>query len=909
MSVPSLQFELALTDPFAPTIWGIYGAAVLADVPDAYWRLGEVSGTTAHDSSGNSHSGTYTNSPTLGVSGALNTSIDTAVTLAAASSQYVTISAPTSLNGYSAITVECWYKISALPGAEQVMVSKVQAAGGAGYALGITAGNKLFFAYPYDSGAGVRAWNIWTSTVTPLTGAWTHLAVTLSGTTITLYTNGTASQTAAVSAIFSMTAPQNVNIGAYSDPVNYFNGSLDEVAIYPTALSGTRIAAHFTAAGGTGLSSINRRVYSWSIARGRNDENSQMQTGLATLILDNDDREYEPFYAGSSLYTAYPGAVAPGKRMRCWVDGITRFTGFVEAIECALEGGHNTATLTAVDYCRWLEKAEVDFRTHADSFIRADNAAALGNLDRPTGTAWTNNVTANASPYWIDLGGNRAHLRGFFGGANGWVASYVDTGGVARRQAVEVKVWPPRDPTTFGYTGLFFRANFSAGDFYFAGLMIETPTATPKLVLKRYSGGTVASTTTVDVAFTPGDTLRVHSSYNYSGTTLTRIVVELNDSVVLDAVVNATPAGTQAGIGVISTGIVDASGYFRDFAVWDDTAYDLYTHQMVTAVLDLLAWPSGERAISTGANIAAPLAGEVWVPAVAYLNEPLDTSETGVDVTIGSEFAVGQTIRIGSEWMNISAITNDTLTVTRGFAGSTAATHEQGDAIALSTWAANPTPGPALDLLQAMAAAEGGAFYISKAGTVVFEGASTRSTQSRSTTAQATFGPNYIPIAGPLVYVSREADLVNRVVASRDGGPEVTIEDTASQTDYLLGVAAFTGLLVRDDTAAAGVARAYLNHHAIPRPRFRTVTVNVNTASDTSALLNRELSDAVALGVHQPHGGTDISQTVLIERMEDNYAGGRYDLAFTLLPREVSQFWILEDAVMGVLGRTTILAP
>src|SRR5579884_2767042 len=48
-----------------------YRDSVLADLPWAYWQFGELSGTTALDSSGNHRDATYVNGPTLGVSGPL----------------------------------------------------------------------------------------------------------------------------------------------------------------------------------------------------------------------------------------------------------------------------------------------------------------------------------------------------------------------------------------------------------------------------------------------------------------------------------------------------------------------------------------------------------------------------------------------------------------------------------------------------------------------------------------------------------------------------------------------------------------------------------------------------------------------------------------------------------------------
>jgi len=69
--------------------------------------------------------------------------------------------------------------------------------------------------------------------------------------------------------------------------------------------------------------------------------------------------------------------------------------------------------------------------------------------------------------------------------------------------------------------------------------------------------------------------------------------------------------------------------------------------------------------------------------ATSLLAEALDSSETGVDVDDGTEFAVGQVILVGSEQMKISAISSNTLTVTRGFNGSTAASHSDNTQVEL----------------------------------------------------------------------------------------------------------------------------------------------------------------------------------------------------------------------------------
>lgn len=62
-------------------------------------------------------------------------------------------------------------------------------------------------------------------------------------------------------------------------------------------------------------------------------------------------------------------------------------------------------------------------------------------------------------------------------------------------------------------------------------------------------------------------------------------------------------------------------------------------------------------------------------PVQDQLAEALDNSETGVDVDNGSYFQVGSIIKVDDEHMRVTSISSNTLTVIRGFAGTTAASH------------------------------------------------------------------------------------------------------------------------------------------------------------------------------------------------------------------------------------------
>ena len=82
---------------------------------------------------------------------------------------------------------------------------------------------------------------------------WTHLAVTLSGTTATLYVNGTAVDTNSSMTLnpSSLGATTQNYIGKSQWPDPYLSGGVDELQVYGRALSAAEVASLLTSAGGS----------------------------------------------------------------------------------------------------------------------------------------------------------------------------------------------------------------------------------------------------------------------------------------------------------------------------------------------------------------------------------------------------------------------------------------------------------------------------------------------------------------------------------------------------------------------------------------------------------------------------------------------------------------------------------
>jgi hypothetical protein len=245
VAFPTLHQDNARFRRATAAVGSSYSAAVLADSPVGYWRLGEGSGITAADASGNGRNGTYTNGVTLGSAGALAGDTDTAATFDG-SDDYVALPLDAAFNITGDLTIEAWIlpaSISASAATGHIFGGYQNGGSFPGYALAI--GNTVpFQALSFWDGT---AWRAATTLLTANT--WYHVAVSVSGTTATFYVNGALDSAPACAARGSWSGGRA--IGARSDgsggATTNWPGRLDEVAIYNTALSAARILAHYNA--------------------------------------------------------------------------------------------------------------------------------------------------------------------------------------------------------------------------------------------------------------------------------------------------------------------------------------------------------------------------------------------------------------------------------------------------------------------------------------------------------------------------------------------------------------------------------------------------------------------------------------------------------------------------------------
>ena len=222
-----------------------YSATVLADGPVAYWRMDETTGNTLADASGNANNGRYAGIYALGQPGAIAGDGNTAVAFDGQSgAASVVSSAKLQVN---TVTIELWINKRADTEYGAYIAKNVEVGGAAGSGwfqlVNSHHNGKLEFRITSDGAPAL------TSSSTLALNTWYYVVATYDGAVAKLFVNGKLDGTLKVAAIPKQTADP-LFIGRRTDGL-FNNAVVDEVAIYPVALSADRIAAHWRAASKT----------------------------------------------------------------------------------------------------------------------------------------------------------------------------------------------------------------------------------------------------------------------------------------------------------------------------------------------------------------------------------------------------------------------------------------------------------------------------------------------------------------------------------------------------------------------------------------------------------------------------------------------------------------------------------
>ncbi len=208
-----------------------------------YWKFDESGGTVAADSSGTGNDGTLHGVPQW-VTGKLGGALDFD-----GSTDYVEIPHDPSLSITDAITISAWTNMRANASGEMAIVSKGGwAANDLPYELTETPGDVIFWQFYDDGGRDTCSPN------SPPVSEWHHIAATYDGKIFKCYIDGVLAEEWA----YVGKMPQNtasVTIGRRSRGGTFFNGMIDDVAIFNHALSAEEIPNIMMGVGGFGPAS------------------------------------------------------------------------------------------------------------------------------------------------------------------------------------------------------------------------------------------------------------------------------------------------------------------------------------------------------------------------------------------------------------------------------------------------------------------------------------------------------------------------------------------------------------------------------------------------------------------------------------------------------------------------------
>ena len=201
----------------------------------ALWHLNEGSGTAIYDSSGNGNTGSFYNTPDW-VGGKFGNGLQF---IWASPYEAVVVDDSNSLDINGNLTIELWFKQPIVTNLEQGLLNK-------GNTASFTDSNYeawLDDTKIYASVANGTAYQDIMSASTIQADTWYHVAFTADGTNLTLYVNGVRENSTSQ----TMTPKSNSNqlvIGAEAagGMLLFFNGTIDEVAIYSRAKSAEEIA-------------------------------------------------------------------------------------------------------------------------------------------------------------------------------------------------------------------------------------------------------------------------------------------------------------------------------------------------------------------------------------------------------------------------------------------------------------------------------------------------------------------------------------------------------------------------------------------------------------------------------------------------------------------------------------------
>lgn len=231
---------------------------------------------------------------------------------------------------------------------------------------------------------------------------------------------------------------------------------------------------------------------------------------------------------------------------------------------------------------------------------------------------------------------------------------------------------------------------------------------------------------------------------------------------------------------------------------------------------------------------------------------------------------------------------------------------DTGDVVVQST----TLDGNALEEMLVATETEVGELYMTGDGKVFFRSRSGITSDSRSTTSQATFGDQVGELRYKEVTLSNDdTQLYNRIIATRVGGTAQQADDVSSQDEFLLRSYERSDLIMTTDAGALNYAQYVLSLSAQPELRFEEITIQPQR-DETNLFphaLNRLIGDRITVRRRPPGGGTLIEEESFIRGIKHEISPGSWLTTWTLQSSAAAgSFFIIGNATLGRLDRNPL---
>jgi hypothetical protein len=217
-----------------------YREAVLADQPLAYWRLDDPpSSPRVKDETGHGYEGIVQGNVTLGVPGFMTG--DACASFADQST--ISFGDHFGFGGTLPFSLELWFKQSATTSWRPILAKGWYSRGSGGYGLLTNdAGAYSIVLVTYSPMGAVGMYNA----LLPPARGWTYFVLTFDGSNANLYVNGILLATEPVAQDLGA-APGAFSLGGVDQwmMATYYDGLIDEVAVYDHILSDTSVMSHY----------------------------------------------------------------------------------------------------------------------------------------------------------------------------------------------------------------------------------------------------------------------------------------------------------------------------------------------------------------------------------------------------------------------------------------------------------------------------------------------------------------------------------------------------------------------------------------------------------------------------------------------------------------------------------------